>query len=454
MKLTSINPINGNKQFEVDCWTENKLRQVVDSVCSGGSGWANTPLQLRTLKIQQCGELLRKRKKEFATLITTEMGKVIKESELEIDKCIFTCEYYAENAELFLRNDAVDSDASRSYVHYQPIGTVLGIMPWNFPFWQVFRFAIPAMASGNTVLLKHASNVPQSSLAVEQLLHQAGIPENVYRSLMINSSQLSPLYSDPRIRGIAVTGSEKTGRHVATQAGAHLKKVVLELGGSDAFIVLDDANIEEAVDTALTSRFFTSGQSCINAKRIILVNSIAEKFMALFTQAVEKLKFGDPNDPQTRVGPMVRSDLRQKLHHQVTQSIKMGAVATIGCQPIDGPGYFYPPSILDNVHKGMPAYEEEIFGPVACIIHAENEQQAIRIANDTEYGLGSSIWTNNTERGERVASQIEAGMVYINGLVKSDPRLAFGGIKNSGFGRELGRYGMMEFINAKTIWVG
>jgi len=454
MKLTSTNPTNGIIEFEIDCWSKDKLQQVVDSVISGNSSWACTPLHIRTRTIQQCGELLKERKQEFASLITMEMGKVIKEAELEIEKCIFTCDYYSKNAQLFLRDETINCDAAHSYIQFKPIGTVLGIMPWNFPFWQIFRFAIPALASGNTVLLKHASNVPQSSLAVEKLLHQAGIPENAYRSLMINSSQLTPLFSEPCLRGIAVTGSEKTGRHVAQQAGANLKKVVLELGGSDAFVVLADANIEEAVDTAVASRFFTSGQSCINAKRIILVDAISDKFMNLFCEAVQSLKLGDPTNSQTDVGPMVRENLREKLHQQIKQSIEMGAVVKVGCQPTNSPGYFYQPSVLDNIQKDMPAYTEEIFGPVACIIHAVDEQHAIQIANDTEYGLGCSIWTQNTEHGERIASQIEAGMVYINGLVKSDPRLPFGGVKDSGFGRELGRHGMMEFLNLKTVWIG
>jgi succinate-semialdehyde dehydrogenase/glutarate-semialdehyde dehydrogenase len=302
-------------------------------------------------------------------------------------------------------------------------------------------------------MLKHASNVPQSALAAEQLLHDAGIPVDVFRSLMIHSGQLEPLLADPRIRGVALTGSEETGRLVARQAGANLKKVVLELGGSDAFIVLEDADMELAVKSAVASRFFTSGQSCINAKRIILVESIAEAFLSLFYDAVKAITPGDPMDPQTKVGPMARNDLREKLHAQIRQSISLGAEPLAGCYAIKKPGYYYQPSILSNVQKGMPAYDEELFGPVASIMYARDEQDAIRIANDTRYGLGGSVWTRDTKRGEQVARQIESGMVYVNGLVKSDPRLPFGGIKNSGIGRELGRHGMLEFANIKTIWI-
>ena len=454
MKLQSINPATDQVSFETDCWSKDKLLEVADQVCSAQPAWAALSLQERLQLIIKCGQLLKEQRDELAKLISMEMGKVICESHAELDKCIFTCEYYAEHAEQFLADETIQSDASRSYVSYEAIGTVLGIMPWNFPFWQVFRFAIPALTTGNTVMLKHASNVPQCAHAAEQLFIDAGFPDNVYRNLVINSSQLEPLYTENRIRGIALTGSKESGRIVAQQAGKNLKHVVLELGGSDAFIVLDDADIESAVLAALASRFFTSGQSCINAKRIILVKSIANEFLRHFTRAVEQLTIGDPMDLRTKVGPMVNHKLRDKLHQQVTQSIEMGAFAVTGCKPVNGPGIFYQASILDNVAKGMPAYDEELFGPVAAILHAENEEHAIQLANDTEYGLGASVWTRDSRRGEQIARQVQSGMVFVNGLVKSDPRLPFGGFKNSGIGRELGRHGMLEFANAKTIWVG
>lgn len=452
-KLISVNPATGNVNAKFDCWDKVKLADVVDQVTAASFEWANTSLAERVKIIRSCGELLRQRCDELAKLITVEMGKVITESYAEIGKCIFACEYYADNAPAFLADEVVKTDASRSYVSHQPLGTALGIMPWNFPFWQVFRFAIPALLAGNTVMLKHASNVPQSALAAEQLLHEAGIPGDVFRCLMVHSSQIDPLVSDPRIQGIAVTGSVETGRKVAQHAGVNLKKLVLELGGSDAFIVLQDADIEQAVKTAVASRFFTSGQSCINAKRIILVDEIADEFVSLFYNEVKDTKTGNPMKSSTRVGPMAREDLRIKLHKQVRRSISMGAEPLAGCYLPKETGFYYPPSILNRVTKGMPAYEEEIFGPVASIIYARSEDDAIRIANDSKYGLGGSVWTRDSERGEYVARQIETGSVYVNGLVKSDPRLPFGGIKHSGFGRELYRHGIREFVNAKTIWI-
>ncbi|WP_455202656.1 NAD-dependent succinate-semialdehyde dehydrogenase [Kaarinaea lacus] len=452
-KLTSINPATEAVFYEMDCWSELELQEVVRSVTSAAPVWADTSLDKRINAIRSSGKLLQRRRDELAILITSEMGKVISESYAEIDKCIFTCDYYAEHAPAFLADEVIKSDASRSYVAHQPLGSVLGIMPWNFPFWQVFRFAVPALLTGNSVMLKHASNVSQSALAAEQLLHDAGIPQDVFRSLMIHSSQLEPLYTDPRINGFALTGSEKTGRIVAKQAGANLKKVVLELGGSDAFIVLEDADIEQAVKTAVASRFFTSGQSCINAKRIILVDDIVDKFIPRFIDAVKAITLGDPMDPQTKVGPMARSDLRDKLNQQVKKSISMGAEPFAGCYPLKQEGFYYHPSILNNVKKGMPAYDEELFGPVASIIYAQDEQDAIHIANDSKYGLAGSVWTQDIARGEKVARQLYTGTVYVNGLVKSDPRLPFGGVKNSGFGRELCRHGMLEFANTKTVWL-
>lgn len=453
MKLRSVNPVTGQVVNEIDCWSEQALFDAVGQAHDANASWRGMTVSERCMPVQRCAELLAERREELAHLITREMGKVINESYAEIDKCIFTCEYYAEHGVQFLKDEILDSDASRSLVSYEPIGTVLGIMPWNFPLWQIIRCAIPALLSGNTVLLKHASNVPQCALAAEQLLHDAGIPRNVYRSLMINSSQVEPLFRDKRIRGIALTGSEGTGRQVAGLAGSQLKKTVLELGGSDAFVVLADADLPLAIETAIKSRFFTSGQSCINAKRIILVREIAEEFIERFTVAVNKLVVGDPMSVNTQVGPMVRADLRDVLHAQVMQSIQMGAVALTGCQPVSGPGFYYQASVLDKVSSGMPAYEEELFGPVAAILHADDEAHAVELANDSKYGLGGTVFTSDVTRGEAIARQINAGMVYINGLVKSDPRLPFGGTKHSGLGRELARHGMLEFCNAKTLWI-
>ena len=453
LKLVSINPTTEKVDKELDCWSIDECMSVVDQVTAASASWQKTDLTERVNLIASIGKQLTSRRDELARLITTEMGKVINESYAELDKCIFACEYYAQHAADFLKDEVIKSDASLSYVTYQPLGTILGIMPWNFPFWQVMRFTIPALLTGNTVLLKHASNIPQSALAAEELIHSAGIPQDVFRCLMIHFSQLEPLFEDERIHGVALTGSEKTGRLVAAQAGKNLKKVVLELGGSDAFIVLEDADLDAAVNTAVASRFFTSGQSCINAKRIIVVESIADQFISRFTDAVKALEMGDPLKSETKIGPMARSDLLNELQQQVDKSVLLGATVLIGAQKVPVKGYYYQPTILTNVKKGMPAYDEELFGPVASIIVAKDEQDAIRIANDTKYGLGGTVWTGDLSRGEKVARQIETGSVYVNGLMKSDPRLPFGGVKNSGMGRELGRHGMLEFANAKTIWI-
>jgi len=453
LKLISRNPATGEINTEVECWSSSKCLQVVDDVTATVPLWRNTALSERINIISTAADALQSQRQELAALITLEMGKVITESIAEIDKCISACRFYSENAHDFLRDEEINSDASRSFVTYQPLGTILGIMPWNFPFWQVFRFAIPALLTGNTIVLKHSSNVPLSALAAEKLLHTAGVPRDVFRCLMIHSSQLEPLYSDSRIQGVALTGSEQSGRLVAQKSSQSFKKLVLELGGSDAFIVLEDADIEVAVKVAVASRFFTSGQSCINAKRFILVASIADKFMSLLQNAVNEFVLGDPTDTLTKIGPMARHDLRETLQRQIDTSVQMGAKLILGGHAVPGPGYYFQPSILVNVKKGMPAYDEEIFGPVISVIEAIDEQEAIFVANDTKYGLGGSVWTRNVQRGENVARQIESGTVYVNGMVKSDPRLPFGGIKNSGMGRELGRHGMLEFTNVKTIWI-
>jgi succinate-semialdehyde dehydrogenase/glutarate-semialdehyde dehydrogenase len=382
------------------------------------------------------------------------MGKVISESHAEIDQCITSCEFYAKHARRFLADEQIATDASRSYVAYQPMGTVLGITRWNSPLWQVFRVAVPALIAGDTFLLKHASNVPQCSLAIEQILHDAGIPHSVFRSLMIHERQLGNAYKDPRIGGIALSGSLQTGRIVAQQTGAHLKKIAMELDGAGAFVVLDDAPVESAVHNALASALFTSGQSCINAKRFIVVKEVAEDFVSMLYNTIKTINPGDPMDPQTRVGPLGRKDIREKLHQQIRTTIRMGADPIAGCYPGTGKGYYYQPSILDKVTKGMPAYDEVLLGPVLSIIYAKDERDAIRIANDTKYAIGASVWTRNKQRGEQIARQIQSGTVYVNNIVKNDIRVPFGGTKSSGVGRQGYRHGMLEFANAKTIWIG
>ena len=403
--------------------------------------------------MRRAAAVLRAQSEDFARTMTLEMGKPITEARAEIEKCALACDYYADHGPSFLADEVIATDAGRSLVACQPLGTVLAIMPWNFPFWQVLRFAAPALVAGNTGLLKHASNVPQCALAVEAVFREAGFPDGVFRALMIPSSRVAGVIEDARVHAVTLTGSEPAGRQVAAAAGRVLKKTVLELGGSDAFIVLADADLELAVENAVASRFLNTGQSCIAAKRFIVVPEIADAFVERFRQVTEALPVGDPLDERNRLGPMARHDLRETLHEQVGDSIAQGAEAVTGCAPIEGPGAFYLPSILDRVRPGIRAYKEELFGPVASVIRATDEADAIHIANDTDFGLGGSVWTRDSTRGEQVARQLECGSAFVNGLVKSDPRLPFGGVKHSGYGRELSHHGLHEFVNVKTIWI-
>ncbi len=451
--MKSINPYSGETVEEIHYWNGSTLEAALKRASVVAPSWRTTPLEQRCAHVREIAVVLRRRKRELAELITREMGKLIGEAEAEVEKCAWVCDYYAEEGPGFLQDEAIDSDAGRSFIAYQPLGTVLAVMPWNFPLWQVFRFAAPALVAGNSVLLKHASNVPGAARMIEAVILEAGVPEGVFTSLMISAQQVEQVIADPRIAAVTLTGSDAAGRKVAAAAGGHLKKSVLELGGSDAFIVLEDADLEKAVEVGVLSRFLNGGQSCIAAKRFIVVEAIAERFMERFQVAVEALQLGDPLDSTTMLAPMARGDLRDELHQQVEESIAAGAVAVTGCAPVEGSMAGYQPSILDRVEPGMRAYREELFGPVAIVIRAKDEADAVRIANDNPFGLGGSVWTVDLQRGERVARQIETGAVFVNGLVKSDPRLPFGGVKQSGYGRELSRMGMLEFVNAKTIWI-
>ena len=453
MSFEVINPATGEKVTEIPAWDSQQLESGLAAVAAISPEWRNTPMAERCALMHKAAEVLRANKEKYAAIVTQEMGKLINDARAEVEKCATVCDFYADKGPGFLADEAIDSDAGKSYVAYLPLGTVLAVMPWNFPLWQVFRFAAPALVAGNTGVLKHASNVPQSALVIEEVFKEAGFPENVFRSFMIKASQVKSVIEDPRIHAVTLTGSEPAGRQVAATAGNSLKKSVLELGGSDAFIVLEDADLDLTVKNAVTSRFLNSGQSCIAAKRFIVVDAIAEDFVARFKAGVEALKVGDPMDESTTLAPMAREDLRDEMHIQVADTLAAGAVAATGCEPVDRPGAFYKASILDRVEPGMRAYHEELFGPVAIVIHARDEEDALRIANDSPYGLGGSVWTQDSTRGERIARQVESGCTFVNGMVKSDARLPFGGIKNSGYGRELSQHGIREFTNAKTIWI-
>src|SRR5713101_1374978 len=382
-----------------------------------------------------------------------EMGKPVTQGEAEVEKCAWGCEYYAEHAARFLAPEPRETDAARSYVRFDPLGPVLAVMPWNFPFWQVFRFAAPALMAGNAGILKHASNVPRCALEIERVFRAAGLPEGLFGTVLVGPAAVPALIADARIRAVTLTGSDRAGSQVAEQAGRHLKKTVLELGGSDPFIVLEDADLERAATTAVEARLINSGQSCIAAKRFIVVEHVAERFLERFTSEMRARRVGDPLDPATQVGPQARLDLRENLHRQVQESVKRGARLVLGGQVPAGQGAFYPPTVLIAVEPGMPAFDQETFGPVAAVIRAKDEADAIRLANASPYGLGASVWTADVKRGERVAREIDAGSVFVNALVKSDPRLPFGGVKRSGYGRELSQYGLREFVNIKTVWL-
>ena len=453
MAYQTINPATGECVASFDSWTSAQLETALAQVSEASPSWAGTPLVERCRLMNRLAEVVRTEQESLAQLVTLEMGKLIAESRAEVEKCALGCEYYAAQAASFLADEIIETDAGKSLVAHQPLGTVLAVMPWNFPLWQVFRFIAPTLVAGNTGLLKHASNVPQCALAIERLVREAGFPEGVFRTLMINARDVAEVIADPRVHAVTLTGSEPAGRSVAAAAGQHLKKSLLELGGSDAFVVLVDADLDHTVQQAVASRYLNCGQSCIAAKRFIVVEAIADEFVARFAQAVSKLRAGEIAVGQTELAPMARVDLRDELHEQVQASIAAGAVLVAGGELQHGPGAFYPATILDRVTPGMVAYEQELFGPVAAVIRVSDEAAALVTANDSRFGLGGSVWTRDTSRGENFARQMQCGSAFVNGMVKSDPRLPFGGIKASGYGRELSQHGLHEFVNAKTLWV-
>ncbi len=453
MALISINPASGETLREFKEWSAGEVQRVLDDVHVAWSAWRYIELSERGKHMSRLASVLRGQRDDLAKIISLEMGKPIMEARAEVEKCAMVCEHSAAHAAEFLSPEFLGSDASRSYVRFDPLGVILAVMPWNFPFWQVFRFAAPALMAGNGVLLKHASNTTWCSLSIEGLLVQSGFPEDVFRSVLAGSSLVAGIIANPKIAGVTLTGSAAAGRAVGEAAGRALKKTVMELGGSDPFIVLKDADLDFAAGQATLSRTLNCGQSCIAAKRFIVEKPVLEPFLTRFRERMEALVVGDPLSEETQVGPLARPDLREQLHRQVERSVQQGAEVVLGGKPVPGPGAFYLPTILTGVKPGMPAFDEELFGPVASIIAAEDAEEALQLANDTAFGLGASLWTQNTERAEKLAGRVEAGAVFINGFVKSDPRLPFGGVKESGYGRELSAYGIREFVNIKTVWV-
>lgn len=452
MPIASINPATGETLQTFTPLTSAEIESKLSLAVSTFNNYRKSPLELRSKRLLKAAEILEESAQEWAELMTIEMGKPIKSAIAEAKKCAVVCRYYAENGEKFLANKIVETDADVSYVSYQPLGAILAVMPWNFPFWQVFRFAAPALMAGNVGLLKHASNVPQCALAIETILKGAGFPVGTFQTLLIESHQVESLIRDSRVKAITLTGSESAGQSVASIAGYELKKTVLELGGSDPFIVCEDANLEEAAEVAVTARMLNNGQSCIAAKRFILQESIADRFEQLLLGKFQSLTVGDPMDENTDIGPLATPTILKEIDSQVEKTLKMGAKALIGGKAVGGKGNFYPPTILNNIPTDSPGMMEEFFGPVALIFRVSNIKEAINLANCTSFGLGASVWTENEQIIETCIRDLEAGAVFINGLVKSDPRIPFGGIKRSGYGRELGIEGIHEFVNIKSIW--
>lgn len=452
MPITSFNPATGQPIQSYTAHTPQQVQEKIIQTQEAWLAWRLTTMDTRTEKLRQLATVLRNRKQELATLMAQEMGKPVKQGLAEVEKCARCCEYYAEHAAIHLQDQLIPTEASKSYVSFQPLGIILAIMPWNFPLWQVIRFLAPALSAGNAALLKHASNVPGCAIAIEEMVNEAGFPAHLFQTLLISSKEVNAVLEHPKVMAATLTGSSPAGKQVAQKAGSLLKKVVLELGGSDPYIILADADLEAAADACVNSRLINSGQSCIAAKRFIVEAPVAEKFTQLLLEKMKAKKMGDPLEETTDVGPQARADLRDELHEQVSKSIQKGARCLLGGEIPEGNHAFYPPTLLTNVQPGMPAYEEELFGPVAAIITATDEAEAIKIANDTEFGLGSAIFTSNLEKGERIArNELQSGSSFVNQLVQSDSRLPFGGIKTSGFGRELGMFGMHEFVNIKTV---
>ncbi len=450
--MRSVNPFTNRPVKEYQNHTESDVNQIVSSVAQAWSSWRKTSFPERADYLLKLEDQLLHDREQLAGTMVAEMGKIKREALGEIQKCAWVCRYYAENGARFLQNELVKTEASESYVSFQPLGTILAVMPWNFPFWQVFRFLAPALMAGNTAVLKHASNVPGCAMAIEETIRKAGIPGNIFRTLLIGGQEVAEVIRNPSIKAVTLTGSTPAGKSVAAAAGAALKKTVLELGGSDPYLILADAQIDEAAKLCVTSRLLNAGQSCIGAKRFIVQDAVYDQFRDAFLRYMLEARFGDPNDPETALGPLARHDLRDSLHKQVKESEEKGAKILCGGFIPEQEAAFYPPTILEHVSPGMPAWDEELFGPVASLIRVHSEEEAIDVANATSFGLGAGIFTQSIAKARELAEKkLEAGCVFINDFVKSDPRLPFGGTKESGYGRELAAFGIREFVNIKTI---
>jgi len=452
--MQSINPANLQVVKTYNSMLPSEVNNIIDLTQNTFESWKEISFSQRSKLMMNTAEVLRRKKEDYSRLMTLEMGKPIAQSRAEVGKCAWVCEYYAENAEKFLSDELIETDASKSFVTFQPMGIVLAVMPWNFPFWQVFRFAAPGLMAGNAGILKHASNVSGCALAIEEVFREAGFPENLFRTILVPSSKMEEVIKNENIKAVTLTGSVPAGKSVAKTAGSVLKKTVMELGGSDPYLILEDADLEMAAETCVTARLINGGQSCIAAKRFIVVEKVYDDFEKLLVEKMKSKKMGDPFDESNQIGPQASVPLRDELHEQVEKSIELGAELLLGGKIPEIEGAWYPPTVLSNVKKGMPAYDEELFGPAAAIIRVNDETEGIEIANDSIFGLGAAVFTADVKKGEVFAKEkLHAGCCFVNAFVKSDPRLPFGGIKESGYGRELSSFGIREFVNIKTIFI-
>ncbi|WP_132058649.1 NAD-dependent succinate-semialdehyde dehydrogenase [Halorussus amylolyticus] len=451
--MDRTNPATGESLDPIPDDSEAEVEAALDRAVETFAEWKDVPIQKRQQLLAAAGDVLRDNEEEYAELMTEEMGKPIESARAEVEKCAWVCDYYAERAAEHLQDEHIGGESYvEAYVSYEPLGPILAVMPWNFPFWQVFRFAAPHLTAGNVGLLKHASNVPGCAEAIQDVFEEAGFPEGAFQSLIVGSDKAEGVIEDDRVAAVTLTGSERAGRAVAKTAGENLKKSVLELGGSDPFVVLDDADLDSAAETGSLARTINGGQSCIAAKRFVVHADVYDEFVDKFVSEMESLEVGDPTDEDTALGPQAREDLMEDVHEQVEATLDAGATLELGGEPLDHDGFYYPPTVLTDVPRDSPAATEEVFGPAAAVFEVEDEDEAVEVANDHHLGLGASVWTDDLERGKRVAHRLEAGLTYVNQLTKSDPRLPFGGVKDSGYGRELSRHGIREFVNRKLVW--